>query len=195
MLEKKDLLSLEDYARKRDAFRQHIMKIKKNRQLSLGEHVRLMFENRATIHYQIQEVLRIEKIFEPAEIQAELDVYNPLIPTGHNLKATLMLEYPDVVMRKQALAKLIGIERCLYLTVDGLSQVRPICNEDLERETEEKTSAVHFMRLELNTQMIRCFITQKPVELGIDHPHYQAKVILPKNIQQALAEDFSTHLA
>ena len=148
LLKREDLFSLEEYAEQRSNIRENVMNIKKLREVNLGEHIRLLFENHQTVQYQIQEMLRIEKIFEAAGIQDELDVYNPLIPDGSNLKATMMIEYTDVVERTKALSNLIGIEKSIYFQVGNHQNVYAICNEDLERETDEKTSSVHFMRFE-----------------------------------------------
>ena len=131
LLKREDLFSLEEYVEQRSNIRKNVMNVKKLREVNLGEHIRLLFENHQTVQYQIQEMLRIEKIFEAAEIQEELDTYNPMIPTGLNLKATLMIEYNAVEDRKEALSKLIGVERSIYIRVDGHEKVYPICNEDL----------------------------------------------------------------
>ena len=139
-----DLHSLEKYAELRTQFRHDVMQHKKNRQVPLGEHARLIFEDRQTIQYQIQEMLRIERIFERALIQEELDTYNPLIPDGNNLKATFMLEFPDPNVRKQALAQLIGIEQLVWIRVGDHEKVFPVCNEDLERDNGEKNRECSF---------------------------------------------------
>jgi hypothetical protein len=141
MLERQDLLTLEEYADKRSSIRQETIQVKKLREVHLGSHIRMIFENKQTVQYQIQEMLRIEKIFESSEIQEELDVYNALVPNGSNLKATMMIEYPDVAERVVALSRLIGVEKSIYFQVEGHEKVFPICNEDLERETDVKTSA------------------------------------------------------
>ena len=154
MLRHEDLFSLEKYARVRPEFRARVLAHKKNRQLPIGAHATLYFEDALTMQYQVQEMLRLERMFEPELIQEELDVYNPLIPDGHNWKATFMVEYSDENERRAALAKLIGIEKKVWLQVEGCDRVYPIANEDLERETEDKTSAVHFLRFELTPQMI-----------------------------------------
>ena len=141
-----DLYSLEEYARLRQEFRSKVMQHKKNRRVAIGEHAALYFEDSLTMQYQVQEMLRIERIFEPEGIQDELDVYNPLIPDGLNWKATFMIEYEDEDERKAALAQLIGVEKALWVQVEGFDKLHPIANEDLERETEDKTSSVHFLR-------------------------------------------------
>ena len=153
-LSRSDLWSLEEYAEERPAFRARVLAHKKNRQLPLGENARLYFEDALTIKYQIQEMLRIERVFEPAGIEEELEAYNPLIPDGHNWKATFMLEFADPDVRAQRLAELVGIEDKVWLQVEGCDRIYPICDEDLERATEDKTSSVHFMRFELTPSMI-----------------------------------------
>lgn len=172
-LTRDDLWSLEDYAQKRPEFyRQHVQQ-RKVRQVTLGENARLLFENEATIRFQIQEMLRIEKTFEADGIQDELDAYNPLIPDGHNWKATFMIEYPDPELRKIRLTKLKGIEKTVWVQVDDCDKVFPISNEDLERENNEKTSAVHFMRFELTEEMILALKSGAEIRMGIDHENYQ----------------------
>src|SRR5216110_3851064 len=154
MITRDSLLSLEAYARQRNEFRAKVIEHKKRRNVHLGEHVLLQFEDELTIRYQVQEMLRIEKIFEDAGIQDELDAYNPLVPDGRNWKATLQVEYEDVEERKRALARLKGIEDRVWVQVDGQPRVHAIADEDLERENDEKTSAVHFLRFELAPAMI-----------------------------------------
>jgi hypothetical protein len=171
-LNHEDLYSLEEYARIRTKFRTRVMDHKKSRRLAIGPNAALYFEDELTMQYQIQEMLRIERIFEPEGIQDELDVYNPLIPDGTNWKATFMMEYRDVNERKQALGKLIGIEHAIWIQIDGFEKIRPIANEDLERSTEEKTSAVHFIRFELTREMIDSLKSGAPLSVGIDHPEY-----------------------
>ena len=156
-LTRADLWSLEEYSERRLSFRAEVMKHKKSRQVTLGESARLYFEDALTIRYQIQEMLRIEKVFESAGIQEELDAYNPLIPDGSNWKATLMLEYEDVEIRQRELARLVGIEDRIWIQVGDNQRVWPIADEDLERSNDEKTSSVHFMRWELDQSSIsRC---------------------------------------
>jgi hypothetical protein len=186
------LLSLESYAKQRKAFRARVLAHKKNRTVRLGEHVTLIFEDELTIRYQIQEMLRIEKTFEEQGIQDELDAYNPLVPDGTNLKATMMIEYDDPVVRKRELARLKGIEDRVYVQVDGQPRVYAIADEDLERETEEKTSSVHFLRFEFEPAMIASFRQGSAVAIGIDHPNYGVRVdeIAPQ-VQGALAQDFA----
>ena len=186
-----DLMSLEQYARERQAFRAKIIEHKKTRQLALGEHATLYFEDALTMQYQVQEMLRIERIFEPEGIQEELDVYNPLIPDGNNWKATFMVEYDNPEERKIMLAKLIGVDKAVWMQVEGFDKVRPICNEDLARETEDKTSAVHFMRFELTAEMVAAARQGVPLHAGIDHPEYTVQVVIPEAIRQSLANDLA----
>tara|TARA_E500000331_G_scaffold344521_1_gene380906 strand:- start:3507 stop:4085 length:579 start_codon:yes stop_codon:yes gene_type:complete len=192
MLERQDLLTLEEYAEKRSSIRQETIQVKKLREVHLGSHIRMIFENKQTVQYQIQEMLRIEKIFESSEIQDELDVYNALVPNGSNLKATMMIEYPDVAERVEALSRLIGVEKSIYFQVDGHDKVFPICNEDLERETDVKTSAVHFMRFEFDQNMIADFVSGSDVKVGSAHPNYNYETSLDSQSQEALSEDFNS---
>ncbi|HDY82719.1 MAG TPA: DUF3501 family protein [Halieaceae bacterium] len=175
-LKREDLMSLEQYAQARDDFRQKVMAHKKNRLVRLNEHAALYFEDQFTMQYQIQEMLRIEKIFEPDAIQEELDTYNPLIPDGSNWKATFMLEYPDVEERKQRLARLVGIEDKVWVRVGDLDKVYAIANEDLERSTEEKTSSVHFLRFELTDEMLAAAKQGAPISMGVDHPEMMLEI-------------------
>ncbi len=192
MLKREDLYSLEQYAQERPAFREKVLAHKKNRQVRLGEYATLYFEDRLTIQYQIQEMLRIERIFEPEGIQDELDAYNPLIPTGSNWKATFMLEYPDVEQRKRELARLVGIEDKVWVRVRGHDKVYAIADEDMERETEDKTSAVHFLRFELTPEMVRDVKAGADIAVGIDHPNYTAVVDpVPREVRDSLAEDLA----
>ncbi len=190
LLKREDLFSLEEYAEQRSNIRKNVMEVKRNREVNLGEHIRLLFENHQTVQYQIQEMLRIEKIFEATGIQEELDVYNPLIPDGSNLKATMMIEYTDVVERKKALSNLIGIEKSVYFQIGNHQNVYAICNEDLERETDKKTSSVHFMRFEFDQAMIADFCKGTNVKIGVSHAHYDCEIILEKRIQDELNQDF-----
>ena len=170
MLTRQDLFSLEEYAEKRSAIRSDTIQIKKLREVNLGEHVRMLFENKKTVQFQIQEMLRIEKIFEADGIQEELDVYNSLVPEGSNLKATMMIEYTNVEERTVALSKLIGVEKSIYFQVGDHEKVFAICNEDMDRETEVKTSAVHFMRFEFDKTMVIDFGSKASVKVGVSHP-------------------------
>ena len=186
------LLSLENYAKQRSDFRSKVMAHKKNRKVHLGDHATLYFEDSLTIQYQIQEMLRIEKIFEEEGINEELTAYNPLIPDGKNLKATFMVEYADVEERKEALAKLIGIEDKIWIQVESYDKVYPIANEDLERTTEEKTSSVHFLRFEFSDEMIAAAKQGAPMAMGIEHENYQVELNpLANNIRDSLVADFT----
>jgi TusA-related sulfurtransferase len=166
------LMTLEAYAKARPQFRARVMAHKQNRTLELGEHLTLIFEDELTVRYQVQEMLRAERTFEEAGIQDELDAYNPLIPDGANWKATLMIEYPDVDERRRMLARLIGIEDRVWVQVAGHARVRAIADEDLERDTVEKTSAVHFLRFELDPAMVRGLKEGAALAVGVDHPEY-----------------------
>ena len=191
MLTRQDLLSLEEYAEKRSAIRSDTIQTKKLREVNLGEHLRILFENKKTVQFQIQEMLRIEKIFEADGIQEELDVYNSLVPEGSNLKATMMIEDTNVEERTAALSKLIGVERSIYFQVGNHDKVFAICNEDMDRETEVKTSAVHFMRFEFDQNMMVDFGSKAPVKVGVSHPHYDYEIILNSDTQEALHKDFN----
>jgi uncharacterized protein YggL (DUF469 family) len=186
------LLTLEAYARQRKEFRARVIAHKKNRTLHLGEFVTLIFEDELTVRYQIQEMLRIEKTFEEEGILDELAAYNPLIPDGTNLKATMMIEYDDPVVRKRELAKLKGIEDKVYVQVDDQPKTYAIADEDLERENDEKTSSVHFLRFEFTPSMIAAFKAGAAVAVGCDHPAYAMRVdeIAPM-AQTALVRDFA----
>ena len=188
-LTRESLLSLEQYALERDAFRTKVMAHKKARRVAVGPHATLYFEDALTMQYQVQEMLRIERIFESDQIQDELDAYNPLVPDGTNLKATLKIEYPDVAERRAALERLLGIERTLWLQVGTLERVAAVANEDLERETDEKTSAVHFVRFELTRSMIDAFSSCQNVHIGIDHPAYRHESRLEDISRAALSAD------
>ena len=170
------LWTLEHYARIRNQFRQEVIAHKKLRQVALGDHITLFFEDEKTIRYQIQEMLRIEKTFEESGIQDELDAYNPLIPDGRNFKCTMMIEYPDPAQRKVELAKLKGVEDRVWVQVEGREKVYAIADEDLDRENDEKTSSVHFMRFELDDDMAATLKYGVSLAIGVDHPHYHAKV-------------------
>ncbi len=191
MLTREDLFSLEKYARVRPEFRARVIAHKKNRRLPIGAHATLYFEDALTMQYQVQEMLRLERMFEPELIQEELDVYNPLIPDGHNWKATFMVEYGDEAERRAALAKLIGIEKKVWVQVDGCDKVYPIANEDLERETEDKTSAVHFLRFELTPPMIAAAKAGAALRAGIDHDLYRESVTVPEAVRASLVADLA----
>ncbi len=184
------LLSLETYARQRKEFRARVMAHKRDRTVHLGAHVTLIFEDELTLRYQVQEMLRIERTFEEQGIQDELDVYNPLIPDGRNLKATMMIEYADAEERKHALSKLKGIEDRVWVQAEGCARIYAIADEDLERENEEKTSAVHFLRFELDDEMARALKYGVGLALGVDHPSYQAEVsTVAAGVRASLARD------
>jgi hypothetical protein len=170
------LMTLEAYAKARPQFRARVLEHKKPRSVRVGEHVTLIFEDELTIRYQIQEMLRIEKTFDEAGIQDELDAYNPLVPDGSNLKATMQIEYNDVDERRAALSRLKGVEDRVYVEVEGHARVYAIADEDLDRETDEKTSAVHFLRFELGPETIAALKRGANVAVGVDHPHYTARV-------------------
>lgn len=184
------LLSLETYARQRKEFRAKVMAHKRDRTVHLGAHVTLIFEDELTIRYQIQEMLRIERTFEEPGIQDELDAYNPLIPDGRNFKATMMIEYADAEERKHALSKLKAIEDRVWVQVEGCARVYAIADEDLERENEEKTSAVHFLRFELTDEMAKALKYGVGLALGVDHPNYQAEAgAVAAGVRTSLARD------
>lgn len=170
------LWTLEHYSRIRNQFRQEVIAHKRARQVALGEHITLFFEDEKTVRYQIQEMLRIEKTFEEEGIQDELDAYNPLIPDGRNFKATMMIEYSDPAVRKVELAKLKGVEDRVWIQVEGREKVYAIADEDLERENEEKTSSVHFLRFELDEDMAGALKYGVSLAMGVDHPYCQVKV-------------------
>ena len=189
-LSRADLWSLEEYSELRPGFRQQVLAHKKNRQVALGEHARLYFEDAITIKYQIQEMLRIEKVFEAAGIEEELESYNPLIPDGHNWKATLMVEYPDPAERALRLSQLIGIEDKVWLQVEDCDRVYPIADEDISRQNEVKTSSVHFLRFELTPVMMAALARGAAVSAGVEHPAYTvAPIRLPPGILDSLAGD------
>jgi hypothetical protein len=190
-IERGSLLPLETYTRERNAFRVRVIEHKKHRMVHLGEHVTLLFEDELTIRYQIQEMLRVERIFEEEGIQHELDAYNPLVPDGSNLKATMMIEYPDVAERQRKLARLKGIEDRVWVQVAGFARVYAIADEDLERENEQKTSAVHFLRFEFDAGMRDALRRGAGLGLGVDHPEYQASVDTAAAVRAALAGDLA----
>jgi hypothetical protein len=193
MIQRDSLLSLEAYAKQRTQFRAKVMEHKKHRTVHLGAHLTLLFEDELTVRYQVQEMLRIERIFEEEGIQHELDAYNPLVPDGGNWKATMLLEYPDAEERRRRLAELKGIERNVWVQVgDGAKEaarVYAIADEDLERENEEKTSSVHFLRFELGAAAREALRRGAAVKVGVDHPRYSAAVELSAEQRSALASD------
>ncbi len=170
------IMTLEDYAKTRQDFRTKVMLHKKNRKIPLGKNVTLIFEDELTIRYQIQEMLRIEKVFEEEGINDEIEAYKELIPDGRNWKATMMIEYPDPVVRADKLKKLVGIENKVWAKIENYEPVFAIADEDLDRSTEEKTSAVHFLRFELNQDMIRALHKGASLSMGIDHPVYLEQI-------------------
>jgi len=186
-----DLWKLEDYARERAAFRARVLAHKKPRTIHLGAHLTLVFEDRLTVQYQVQEMLRIERIFEADGIADELAAYNPLIPDGGNLKATLLIEYDDVEQRRRELEKLRGIEHDIRLVVDGAEPATTVADEDLERSNEAKTAAVHFLRFELAPAAIAALRAGAAVRLAVDHPHYRASAELDGRQRDALLADFA----
>jgi len=189
-LSRADLWSLEEYAEIRPTFRAKVMEHKKTRQVPLGAHARLYFEDNLTIKYQIQEMLRIEKVFEAQGINEELEAYNPLIPDGHNWKATFMIEYADPDERSERLAQMIGIEDKVWLQVEGFGKIHPIADEDLERDNADKTSSVHFLRFELDTGMINAVKAGEAILAGIDHPAYTIDSFkISAEIRDSLAAD------
>jgi len=189
-LTRKDLYSLEQYADIRDEFRNQVMAHKRNRRVELGTNAALYFEDRLTMQYQIQEMLRIERIFEAAGINDELEAYNPLIPDGSNWKATFMVEFPDVEERRAMLGQLVGIENKVFIQVEGFERVFAIADEDLERSDDKKTSAVHFMRFELSADEVDALKSGASLTAGIDHDNCQVEISpLPENIRQSLLGD------
>jgi len=190
-LEPEDLYSLEQYARVRPEFRTRVIAHKKNRQVAIGEHVMVYFEDRLTMQYQVQEMLRIERIFEPDLIAHELDTYNVLIPDGSNWKATFMIEYPDAEERRVALSRMKGIEHRVWVRVPGSERIYAIADEDLERTDSTKTSSVHFLRFELTPEMVRRVKEGADVEIGIDHEAYDFAATVPPAVRDSLAGDLT----
>ena len=189
-LKRDDLYSLEQYSEIRDEFRNQVIAHKRNRRVELGTNAALYFEDRLTMQYQVQEMLRIERIFEAAGINDELEAYNPLIPDGSNWKATFMVEFPDVEERRAMLNRLVGIEDKVYVQVEGFDRVYAIADEDLERSDDQKTSAVHFMRFELSAEEVDALKSGASLAAGIDHENCQVDISpLPENIRQSLLGD------
>jgi len=183
-----DLMSLEQYARERPAFRTRVLEHKRLRQLAVGPNATWLFEDRLTVQYQVQEMLRTERIFEPQGIAEELSAYNPLIPDGNNWKVTLLLEF-EPAERPAALARLKGVEDRCCVRVASLERVFAIADEDLERENAEKTSAVHFLRFELKPAMVAALKAGAALSAGVDHPHYRHEVVVPVTVRDALVAD------
>lgn len=187
---RESLMTLEAYAKARPEFRRKVMEHKKNRKVALGEHVTLLFEDELTVRYQIQEMLRIERIFEEEAIEHELETYNPLIPDSRNFKATMLIEYEDVEVRRRELARLRNVEDRLWVQVEGAPRVYAIADEDLDREDEEKTSAVHFVRFELTDAMAAALRGGAALSVGVDHENYRAEASpLPAAVRDALVAD------
>jgi hypothetical protein len=190
-IDRASLMSLETYARERPQFRARVIAHKKDRTIALGEHVTLAFEDELTIRYQVQEMLRVERIFEEEGIRDELEAYNPLVPDGGNLKATLMVEYPDPDERRKKLGELIGIEDRVWMQVGTQERVWAVADEDLDRATEEKTSAVHFLRFDLSDGMAQALKNGAPLAIGIDHPRYAVAVHTSSASRSSLARDLA----
>ena len=186
---RESLLSLEAYSRERGAFRSRVIEHKQRRTVHVGEHITLVFEDELTIRYQVQEMLRIERIFEEEGIRGELETYNPLIPDGGNLKATMLIEYPEPAERRRRLAELKGVAERVWIQARGCARVGAIADEDLERENEEKTSAVHFLRFELDAGMRGALAQGAGLSIGIDHPNYRASVEAAPAVRDSLAGD------
>lgn len=185
-----DLYSLEEYARHRDEFRARVLEHKRHRRLHLGEHLTLCFEDRLTMQYQVQEMLRTERIFEEAGIREELAAYNPLIPDGSNWKATLLIEYPDPAERARELARLVGVEHRVWIRVGDFAPVTAIADEDLERSTEAKTSSVHFLRFELEPAMVVALKDGAGLQAGVDHPACAVRLdAVPEAVRESLVAD------
>lgn len=191
-LTRADLWSLEDYAVNREEFRAKVLEHKKNRNLSLNEHARLLFEDQLTLKYQIQEMLRIEKVFEAAGIQEELDAYNPLMPDGDNWKATFMIEYEDVEERKLRLQELKNVEDLIWMQVDGFDKVYAIADEDMDRENEIKTSSVHFVRFQLAPDMVAAARSGAALYVGCDLEGFKIGPLqVPDNVADSLRRDLA----
>ena len=190
MLTKESLWGLEEYSDRREQFRQEVLEYKKVRRIQLGEHLYLLFEDETTIKYQIQEMLRIEKIFDSSGIQDELDAYNPLIPDGDNLKCTMLIQYEDPEERKEWLSKLVGVEDKVWLQIGDNEKVFPIADEDIERTREEKTSSVHFLRYQLSAEQIAALETGAPLRAGVDHHAYSCDdITIQDDVRRSLLGD------
>jgi hypothetical protein len=190
-LEISNLLSLEEYDSERENLKKDVINHKKNRTVSIGDNIVLIFEDFKTIKYQVQEMLRIEKIFKKDEIQEEIDAYNPLIPDGTNLKATMLIMYPDVEVRRQMLLKLHDIENNIWISV-GQKKVIAFADEDLDRSTDEKTSAVHFLRFQFTHDEVTEFLSSDKIVVGVNHKEYDKEVILDKSVKESLEKDFKS---
>jgi Protein of unknown function (DUF3501) len=189
LIARDSLMSLEAYAKARPEFRARVMAHKKDRALTLGDHITLIFEDELTVRYQVQEMLRAERIFEEAGIQEELDAYNPLVPDGANWKATMMIEYPDVEERQRMLARLIGVEDRVWAQAEGQARIYAIADEDLERENADKTSAVHFLRFEIDRASVQALKKGAGLALGIDHPAYTVTTAVGPASRASLTAD------
>ena len=192
MLERKDLWSLEQYAEKREAFRAEVLAHKQNRRVLVGQHILLVFEDDKTIRYQIQEMLRIEKVFEAAGIKEELEAYNPLIPDGDNWKCSMLIQYPEVEERRLRLAELLDVENRVWVQAGETEKLFALADEDLERANGDKTSAVHFLRFQLEAAQVSAVKAGATVTFGIDHKNYQEEdVLVSENVRASLAADLS----
>jgi hypothetical protein len=192
VLERKDLWSLEQYAEKREGFRAEVLAHKQNRRVLVGQHILLVFEDEKTIRYQIQEMLRIEKVFEAAGIEEELEAYNPLIPDGDNWKCSMLIQYPDVDERRQRLAELLDVENRVWVQVGETETLFALADEDLERANDEKTSAVHFLRFQLGAAQVSAVKDGATITFGIDHKNYQEQdVLVSEDARTSLAADLS----
>ena len=192
MLERKDLWSLEQYAEKREAFRTEVLAHKQNRRVLVGQHILLVFEDDKTIRYQIQEMLRIEKVFEAAGIKEELEAYNPLIPDGDNWKCSMLIQYPEVEERRLRLAELLDVENRVWVQAGETEKLFALADEDLERANDDKTSAVHFLRFQLGADQLRAVKSGATVTFGIDHKNYQEEdVLVSEHVRASLAADLS----
>ena len=189
-MERKDLWSLEQYAEKREGFRAEVLAHKQNRRVQIGEHILLVFEDEKTIRYQIQEMLRIEKVFEAAGIEEELEAYNPLIPDGDNWKCSMLIQYPDVDERRQRLAELLDVENRVWVQVGETEKLFALADEDLERANDDKTSAVHFLRFQLGADQVSAVKDGAAITFGIDHKNYQEQAVLvSEGVRTSLAAD------
>jgi hypothetical protein len=192
MLQRADLWSLEQYSEARPSFREEVLAHKKNRRVRIGDHVLLIFEDELTVKYQIQEMLRIEKIFEAAGIQDELDAYNPLIPDGDNWKCTMLIQYPDVAERKQRLTELLGIEDKIWVQIGEGKKIWPIADEDLDRANDDKTAAVHFMRYQIGAEDRAALKAGAPIQFGVEHLAYPSEpTTVDEGVRASLAGDLA----
>ncbi len=192
MLQRKDLWSLEQYAEERAGFRAEVFAHKQNRRVQVGQNILLVFEDEKTIRYQIQEMLRIEKVFEAAGIEEELEAYNPLIPDGDNWKCSMLIQYPDVAERRQRLAELLDVENRVWVQIDGAEMLFALADEDLARANADKTSAVHFLRFQLGSAQVRAVQAGCSITFGVDHKHYQEDAVLvSEEVRRSLAADIT----